>query len=337
MDLQGAGSYGLEGVAFARVTDKATGQQLVDIFLKAGGKTIDTARQYANGTSEKFLAQLDVKAAHIDTKIYATQPGGHAPENLRRTVKESVEALGPHKINVLYLHAPDRSVPFVNIAREINELHKEGLFREFGLSNFYSWEVAEFYFIAEKNGWIRPTVYQGVYNLLERQAETELFPFLKKFGIRFYGYSPLAGSVLAGKDLDVAVHDGSRFDTKAVGDFIGQYYTGRYFPLIPAAQELREEGVKYGLSLPEIAFRWLQHHSEFGKISDGDAIVIGSSSIEQLNQSIAWSEEGLLQAEVVKLVDDLFARNKGPLHHYAPSTPDEAPIPQSSNLAKTST
>jgi aflatoxin B1 aldehyde reductase len=66
--LQGAGAYGLEGVAFARVTDKATGQQLVDIFLKAGGKTIDTARVYANGTSEKFLAQLDVKAAHIDTK-----------------------------------------------------------------------------------------------------------------------------------------------------------------------------------------------------------------------------------------------------------------------------
>jgi aflatoxin B1 aldehyde reductase len=46
--------------------------------------------------------------------------------------------------------------------------------------------------------------------------------------------------------------------------------------------------VKYGLSLPEIAFRWLQHHSELGKISNSDAIVIGSSSIEQLNQTIAW-------------------------------------------------
>jgi aflatoxin B1 aldehyde reductase len=77
-----------------------------------------------------------------------------------------------------------------------------------------------------------------------------LFPFLKKFGIRFYGYSPLAGSVLAGKDLDVAVHDGSRFDTKAVGDFIGQYYTNRYFPLIPAAQEMRDEGV----SLPRTSY-----------------------------------------------------------------------------------
>ncbi|KAJ7807644.1 hypothetical protein B0H13DRAFT_1928904 [Mycena leptocephala] len=108
-------------------------------------------------------------------------------------------------------------------------------------------------------------------------------------------------------------------------------------PFDSRPQELRDEGVKYDLSLPEIAFRWLQHHSELGKISDGDAIVIGSSSIEQLNKNISWSQEGPLQAEVVKLVDNLFARNKGPLHHYAPSTPDEAPIPRSSNLAKTST
>ncbi|KAJ7861872.1 NADP-dependent oxidoreductase domain-containing protein [Mycena leptocephala] len=235
--------------ASARVTDKATGQRLVDIFLKAGGKTIDTANLYADATSEKFLAQLDVKAAGIDTKIYPIQPGAHAPENLRRAVKESVKALGPHKINVLYLHVPDRSVPFVDTAREINELHKEGLFREFGLSNLYAWEVAEFYLVAEKNGWIRPTVYQGVCNLLKRQAESELFPFLKKFGIRFYGYSPLAGSVLAGRIS--------------------------YSPLIPAARELRDEVVKYGFSLPEIAFRWLQHHSELGKISNSDAIVIG--------------------------------------------------------------
>jgi aflatoxin B1 aldehyde reductase len=119
-------------------------QQHVDIFLKTGGKTIDTARVYGNGTSEEFLALRDVKGAHIDTKyrlslfaerllisyahrIYPARPGAHAPDNLRRTVKESVEALGPHKINVLYLHSPDRSVPFVDVAREINELHKEGL------------------------------------------------------------------------------------------------------------------------------------------------------------------------------------------------------------------
>jgi hypothetical protein len=46
--------------------------------------------------------------------------------------------------------------------------------------------------------------------------------------------------------------------------------------------------VKYSLSLPEVAFRWLQHHSELGKISAGDAIIIGASSVEQLNKNIAW-------------------------------------------------
>jgi aryl-alcohol dehydrogenase-like predicted oxidoreductase len=46
--------------------------------------------------------------------------------------------------------------------------------------------------------------------------------------------------------------------------------------------------VKHGLSLPEVAFRWLQHHSELGKNSDSDAIIIGPSSIEQMHKNLAW-------------------------------------------------
>jgi aflatoxin B1 aldehyde reductase len=86
-----------------------------------------------------------------------------------------------------------------------------------------------------------------IFVLCSHRNITRLFPFLKKFGIRFYGYSPLAGSILAGKDLGAA---GSRFDTKAVGDSIVQYYTGRYSPLIPAAQELRDAVV----SLPKTLY-----------------------------------------------------------------------------------
>lgn len=36
------------------------------------------------------------------------------------------------------------------------------------------------------------TVYQGIYNALERRVELELFPCLRKFGMRFYAYSLLA-------------------------------------------------------------------------------------------------------------------------------------------------
>jgi aflatoxin B1 aldehyde reductase len=45
--------------------------------------------------------------------------------------------------------------------------------KEFGLSNFRSYEVAEFVLIARKNGWVQPTVYQGIYNAVARTIEPE--------------------------------------------------------------------------------------------------------------------------------------------------------------------
>lgn len=50
--------------------------------------------------------------------------------------------------------------------------------KEFGLSNYHSWEVAEIFYIAKSHGWVLPTVYQGIYNALHRSVETEYDPFL---------------------------------------------------------------------------------------------------------------------------------------------------------------
>ena len=70
-----------------------------------------------------------------------------------------------------------------------------GVFSEFGLSNYMSWEVAEIVYICKSNGWIVPTLYQGLYNAVARAVEPELFPCLRKFGIRFYAFNPLAGVI----------------------------------------------------------------------------------------------------------------------------------------------
>ena len=67
-----------------------------------------------------------MRNATIDTKVYPTKPGEHKPENLRKTFKISLTALGRETVRVLYLHAPDRSVPFEDTVREVNNLHKEG-------------------------------------------------------------------------------------------------------------------------------------------------------------------------------------------------------------------
>ena len=42
-----------------------------------------------------------------------------------------------------YLHGPDRTTPYIDTLPGVNELHKEGLFDKFTISNYMAWEVAQ--------------------------------------------------------------------------------------------------------------------------------------------------------------------------------------------------
>jgi aflatoxin B1 aldehyde reductase len=75
---------------------------------------------------------------------------------------------------MFYLHAPDRTVPYEDTLREINKIHAEGLFERFGLSNYPTWEVAQICEICKRNGWVMPTVYQGIYNAHQRIVEARV-------------------------------------------------------------------------------------------------------------------------------------------------------------------
>jgi len=309
--LYGTGGFGVLGTE-TRIHEPAKAQELVDVLVKHGYFGLDTARFYGNGTSEKIIAQLDLKGATVDTKILPLKPGDHAPERFRELFAESVEALGPHKIRVLYLHAPDRSVPFEDTLRVVDELHKQGKFEEFGLSNFLSWEVAEFVCIAKANGWIRPTFYQGTYSALDRSVEVELIPCLRKFGIRFVAYSTMAGGFLTGKLLNEAPTPGSHFDSSTKW---GGWYHQKYDHLGPLVKDLKDLADKHNLRLGEVALRWLQHHSILTPEDGG--VILGASSAQQLEQSILDSEGGPLPEEIVNALGEAWKKAKGSAMYYA--------------------
>ncbi|KDQ09342.1 hypothetical protein BOTBODRAFT_37102 [Botryobasidium botryosum FD-172 SS1] len=309
--LYGTGGFGVVGTE-TRVHEVAKAQELIDVFAKHGYSRIDTARFYGEGTSEKIIAQLDLKSATVDTKIIPLKPGDHAPARFREFFAESVQALGPYKIRVLYLHWPDRSVPFEDTLRVVNELHKEGKFEEFGLSNFFSWEVAEIVTIAKANGWIRPTFYQGTYSALDRSVEYELIPCLRKFGIRFVAYSTMAGGYLTGKLLEEAPTPGSHFDSNTRW---GDWYHTKYDHLAPLVRDLKELAEKHNLRLGQVALRWLQHHSILTPEDGG--VILGASSAQQLEQNILDSEEGPLPEEIVSALEKAWKKAKGGAMYYA--------------------
>jgi aflatoxin B1 aldehyde reductase len=89
----------------------------------------------------------------------------------------------------MFIHGPDRTTPFAETYEAIDEEYRAGKFDEFGLSNFSAAEVEECVRMCTDKGWVVPTVYQGHYNAITRGGEKDLFPVLRKYGIKFYAFT----------------------------------------------------------------------------------------------------------------------------------------------------
>jgi len=166
-------------------------QATVDILRNYGTTRIDTARRYPSqnsGTSEQVLGQADLQDLIIDTKVWS-MPGCHTPAELQKSVNESLRALNLSKVNILYLHMPDPDTPLQDVCNGMNDIYLQGKLARFGISNITITQIKQMLEICEAKHYIKPTVYQGAYNALARNAESELLPLLRKTALA----SPLTG------------------------------------------------------------------------------------------------------------------------------------------------
>jgi aflatoxin B1 aldehyde reductase len=201
------------------------------------------------------------------------------------------------------LVTPDSATPIDSTLSAVQELHDEGLFEEFGVSNFSAWQVAEASEIAARHGWIRLSVYQGLYNAITRAVEPELFKCLGNYGIRFHAYNPLAGGAFSRNFADsAAVAAGSRFDSSTAQ---GKLYRDRYMndAYLDALAEIHRSCEGHGLDAISVALRWLIHHSQLNA-ERNDGIIIGASSLEHLRHNLTAVTEGPLPTEVLAAIDD---------------------------------
>jgi aflatoxin B1 aldehyde reductase len=237
----------------------------------------------------------------------------HKPADLRKAINTSLKELKCDKVDMWYLHAPDRSTPFVETLEEINKMYKEGLFNRWGISNYLSWEVASMCEICEAHGWVKPTVYQGVYNALFRSIEHELLPCLRKYGMSFYAFNPLAGGLLTDRyhreDTNDKHESGARYDSNRLQ---GKLYRVRYWndAFFDALDLVREAAKKHNLTETECALRWMMHHSAL-KRENGDAVIIGASSTKHIEQNLLDFEKGPLPQDVVDAFEKGWALTRG--------------------------
>lgn len=303
----------------------------LDTLQSWGSNEIDTARAYIGGKQEAWSAEAGVfdRGLTVATKCYPmgsdrkVEDGNrtHSPSDLRASLERSLKELGQKCVDIFYLHAADRSVPFEETLAELDKLHKEGKFVQLGLSNFTAFEVAEVVILCRQHGWVRPTIWQGMYNAITRMIEPELIPACRRYGLDIVVYNPVAGGLLSGKysaaDLKKDPEEGRFSDS--VGR-MGKMYRARYFrDSTFASLELIENAVKTNnLTMIETAIRWLIHHSQlkFSNHGGNDGLILGVSSEEQLKTNLACVDKGPLPEEVVEALDEAWMISKAKAGNY---------------------
>lgn len=144
---------------FGTRTDEPTAHGILDRFVEAGGRTLDTANCYAfwqaadgrGGDSERVLGRwLAADAGRRDLVELATKVGqepsgdtveGLAPATVARECRRSLERLGVDSVDVYWAHGEDRSVPLEESVAAFGALVQDGLTRRLGLSNHPTWRL----------------------------------------------------------------------------------------------------------------------------------------------------------------------------------------------------
>ena len=283
-------------------------EQFITAFLDAGYDELDTAYVYNEGNCERLLGDALKKLNRpfkIATKVNPRISGKLDGEAAYKQVNESLSRLDLGFVDTVFLHFPDPVTPVTSVLEAMDDLHSQGKYKELGLSNFPAWMVVDVWHICDKHGWVKPTVFEGVYNPLTRKSETELNDCLNHFGMRFYAYNPMCGGLLTGRY-------GAYTDAPADGRFTHRpNYQGRYWKksFFDGVDVIKTAAEKHGINSIEATYRWLAYHSMLNG-ERGDAILIGASKLDHLQQNMDATKAGPLPEDVVEAFEQAWQITK---------------------------
>lgn len=204
----GESSTFMKGVTSA--DDEA--RQVLDAAIEAGIDTIDTANVYSEGRSEELLGEwLKGRRQRVTLLTKCRFPIGFGripvgPHDMglgRKHIVEACEAslrrLQTDFIDLYQVHMQDGSVPIEETLRALDDLVRAGKVRYIGCSNYTGYRLTESLWAADKRDTVRYEAMQIQWSLVARDAERELVPAARHFGLGVLVWSPLASGFLSGK------------------------------------------------------------------------------------------------------------------------------------------
>jgi len=289
---------------FGRDVDEATSVKVIRKAMDLGINSVDSANVYTGRRSEEIIG----KAVHGDRDrfVIATKLGhdvGEGPndsglsrKHILWQVSESLRLLQTDHIDIYYMHRFDPDTPLEETLKTFDQLVRDGKVLYPACSNFTVENMSAMNEVSDRLGLERLAALQPPYNLLNREAEKELFPFCQANGLGAITYSALAGGFLTGKYSEgVPAPVGTR--GALYPRFWGRMNRPENYAIVKKFKELAEAEK---MPLSQLALNWIAKNPAV------TSMIVGASRPEQVEESVAQLEVKAPE-EVLASLDELAA------------------------------
>ena len=269
-------------MSFGGDADEAEAARLYAAVRERGINFLDCADAYQKGRAEEILGRL--MAHERDDLIVTTKcwgPMGADPNmrgasrrHITRAVEASLRRLGTDRVEVLFMHRWEPTVPVEETLRALENLVRAGKVLHVGVSNWSAWQTALGLGLADRHGWSRIDVLQPMYSLVKRQAEVEILPLAQHEGLGVITYSPLGGGLLTGKYAGGAAASGRLVDNPQYSKRYGEERVHE------TAARFAEFARARGVHPVTLAVAWAAGHP------DVTSPIVGARSVEQLRPAL---------------------------------------------------
>jgi aryl-alcohol dehydrogenase-like predicted oxidoreductase len=229
--------------------------------IELGVTFLDTAEAYGPFKNEELFARAlqELKGAR-DRIVIATKFGFNfdakgaidgldsRPEHIREVVEASLRRLRTDRIDLLYQHRVDPTVPIEDVVGAMADLVGEGKIRYLGLSEAGEQTIRRAHAVHPISA------LQSEYSLWERNLEPRIIPLLRELKIGLVPFAPLGRGFLTGTVR--------RAEEYPEGDFRrgDPRYQGENFDAnMRAATIVREVAARKGATAGQISLAWLLH------------------------------------------------------------------------------
>ena len=248
-----------------------------------GVNVFDTADVYGMGTSETLLSQALGSKRHdavISTKFgvnwskHASQDWAKtfydcSPKRVIEALDASLRRLRVDSIPLYYVHWPDPNTPFSETAEALQRCQDAGKIQNIGLSNFPLSKIKEI------NQDFKIAAVQVQYSLVDRAIENIFLKTCEELGIAVFTYGPLAQGFLSGK-----YNKDSIFDVKDCRSRLSHFDEDGFQKYHLTIEKVREVSEKYGVSMSQVAIRWVIENSKVV------SAISGIKSVAQMEDNV---------------------------------------------------